>query len=1268
MEFYTQRIKRLQSLCTSAGTNALVFIPGPDGRHNKGSMSLLKYIFQGSVGKDIYDGVLDDKSDCLEEVILIIQEHTVSIFWGSTAKSIGFPSLSGVQGLVEYIPTPAEVENVDLYELRKCKDFKRMVLESIPEGGVVGIPVPFGYDDVLDIESWPLIQAFANDTVLFPTGFFTERYAVVDITDSLDVIFQTVDGFYLEKAIDVIERNILPQHQQCLSVLQTSYGETKKCLTADDIIAPLEMLFEFGEIDSVYPVDPQVRPQLYMNYHSDYPFGEFDPLSRWKKETVRDNSSVIIEGTEPSTGMRWCRTYFLQRGKFVNLIRDPDALVSSEVTASSVSAARTDVHDDEHLKAIATLEYLYFKAWVALRWAVRTAFSVCHDVLDAGDAVQKYLHDILHSNGSANCSHCTDVVDGYFNGNIRVHMDCMNAIGQVVKIEDVDDMGGQCWTYIRVTLDALNGPGSSKAIVAFGDTFLFTPCVSNLLSSDAPQSLSCREMLLNAHVHDAYCVTHSIPQYNSMLSHGTEENMGRRMVAYAKSMHTSHPFSLGSSIGHDAGLLELILLTDHHISPVVVANARMFENGFAVERIDSSFSPFIVVMGLHVSNVWTLDTKECLSHARSLLPSDEQPRQGILSTCEEGLVVILKLKSTEELEANPGVQTGIECNMAESVLSSSFSCGHIAFVVPSSSRYAKTFTEAYRSWGNSIRQYDIPHIRGFSDTHCSPPSAVLLSFIVACDRQHTIDSDSEKVYIHDAVVGDNIRSRVSTTPGSGYLALRENIIQKEGLQQAGDLSSVTRKAVVVAGHSGSGVLNLAAQVYERLNGEDGIDTSQCTVSDIVVVELSSDEVKSVLDNAIQKISSKSKSRCVVFAVIASTIDQPLDDVKCYFCQHDIQVVASIAVLSVDALQYPAERNDNFCDFGRESWIAGAKAAVNFGTVSTLSFVVLMETAKNDEYRGYSVDSDIFLMLKTAGSNATTVKVRPNSMWLDSEIISSILDSVHGLKGASCHRSKSSEDILFRKNQVYQSPGRNLSDITVKVEAWDLPGLCAVLRKLFPSALFSNTCTNNDWVVPRSTGSLSGIQLSFLLAKIKVFSSRQKQVSYSKVMDTVSSLESAKREAISCGLLSCHAIIEIPNDSAPQHAFIEACAGSIIVRPVGSVPVGRKNILSVTGCFTDDEVEFVRCLFSSCRVHELEFKQPVTRKDIDPSSYAQIEKRFSNMPVPSGWWFDGSVYVDMHGTRLPHRPDMANLLEAHAAEMNSEIVKYNDMLADVKPYL
>lgn len=86
-QYFLHRLKSLQSLCSSSSDqqdqlpNSLLFVPGTDGRHNKGSLSLLKYLFQGSVGKDIYEGYLDDKYECLEEIVLLIQASSVSIFW-----------------------------------------------------------------------------------------------------------------------------------------------------------------------------------------------------------------------------------------------------------------------------------------------------------------------------------------------------------------------------------------------------------------------------------------------------------------------------------------------------------------------------------------------------------------------------------------------------------------------------------------------------------------------------------------------------------------------------------------------------------------------------------------------------------------------------------------------------------------------------------------------------------------------------------------------------------------------------------------------------------------------------------------------------------------------------------------------------------------------------------------------------------------------------------------------------------------------------------
>lgn len=81
---FLHRLKSLQSLCSSENPkypDALVFIPGIDGRQNKGSQIILKYLFQGSVGRELYEGILDTQFEALEEIVLVIQESSVSVFW-----------------------------------------------------------------------------------------------------------------------------------------------------------------------------------------------------------------------------------------------------------------------------------------------------------------------------------------------------------------------------------------------------------------------------------------------------------------------------------------------------------------------------------------------------------------------------------------------------------------------------------------------------------------------------------------------------------------------------------------------------------------------------------------------------------------------------------------------------------------------------------------------------------------------------------------------------------------------------------------------------------------------------------------------------------------------------------------------------------------------------------------------------------------------------------------------------------------------------------
>ena len=74
---FEPRLRSLQRLCSNSSElypRGLLFVPGPDGRHNKGSLTILKFLFSGSIGHDLLEGVLNEELECLEEVILLVQE------------------------------------------------------------------------------------------------------------------------------------------------------------------------------------------------------------------------------------------------------------------------------------------------------------------------------------------------------------------------------------------------------------------------------------------------------------------------------------------------------------------------------------------------------------------------------------------------------------------------------------------------------------------------------------------------------------------------------------------------------------------------------------------------------------------------------------------------------------------------------------------------------------------------------------------------------------------------------------------------------------------------------------------------------------------------------------------------------------------------------------------------------------------------------------------------------------------------------------------
>jgi hypothetical protein len=102
----------------------------------------------------------------------------------------------------------------------------------------------------------------------------------------------------------MLYKSIKPHILQCISTFDTPTAEQRGRLTAEDIAGPLEVLFEFGEMETVGAVDPILKPLVFFGEHTAY-FGISENVPGWEKLRIRRSMHAVLEGFEPSTGLRF---------------------------------------------------------------------------------------------------------------------------------------------------------------------------------------------------------------------------------------------------------------------------------------------------------------------------------------------------------------------------------------------------------------------------------------------------------------------------------------------------------------------------------------------------------------------------------------------------------------------------------------------------------------------------------------------------------------------------------------------------------------------------------------------------------------------------------------------------------------------------------------------------------------------------------------------------------------------------------------------------
>jgi hypothetical protein len=284
--------------------------------------------------------------------------------------------------------------------------------------------------------------------------------------------------------------------------------------------------------------------------------------------------------------------------------------------------------------------------------------------------------------------------------------------------------------------------------------------------------------------------------------------------------------------------------------------------------------------------------------------------------------------------------------------------------------------------------------------------------------------------------------------------------------------------------------------------------------------------------------------------------------------------------------------------------------------------------------------------------------------------------------------------------------------------WSVPSILSILQLIFPHA---NVCCTpclllNDWratSVATSSSASRGFKRLADLARLKVFSERRfseerlsHQLFLSKVLNETVQPETGT-ESGSTGknkriirlrehVVSIQGVISAASSyshtsslpmerefneasqgyrnsakKSPCFVSVEACAGSIIVRECDLRNSARSEgkeseIFLVLGSFDNQQEEFVLDLFRSCGVLALLPAANISRTGLTHRVMENVQSKYCGVnnsltPLPSGWWYDGKMYVDIHGNQSKFRPDINVFLDQYIIEKNNQILSYNKLL-------
>ncbi|KAE8888984.1 hypothetical protein PF003_g26977 [Phytophthora fragariae] len=611
------RLQRIQALCTSSDTklDGILIIGGVDSFHSQTSQAAIKYLFLGSSGQELLgEQVIRQEHERLEDVILLICPQRVSVFYSSESDAAVkvLPVISKWRHVTEYVVHDGM--EPDEQEERKISAFKSMMK------GVKTVGVPFGIDrdgvnlqDTMIPEKWPLVQSYGLEGgESTGKGFLTMNHRVVNVSREMMGSMAQLDGFSAKRVVQESQPFLAHHFDEFLLKLDHAESpDARNAKAESDLGEDLLSFYEFGTMQYSargLKTAPNRGSRVLFGARTSSLTDKSSSKAFLSNSGVKEGipaTHMVVQAEDPFTGVRFARTYFLSSGKVCKRVVDEDALVPSPVKPNSgVAATAADTNTMIEMYALLLRG---FKAGVAelVRECMDGKLASVDRCIESARA--EAIHAIIemdktHSRLLGSSKFPTKFIDDQ----LRLTAEIMDARGQPVDSLTED------WCLLYCSMKLANIPSDANPLLPLGslvvgDTFLFHGRGAGSLSNPAIKRV----------LH----VTKPFANFRSWIQDGEEAEAVKDLMRTLQSefMLQSRSVLLGRAItpldadieanGEDSTYQTTMsskatLLLNSELMPIVHGSWRIFTGGMVFAS--PYFNPIVVSIERSVKSLTVL--------------------------------------------------------------------------------------------------------------------------------------------------------------------------------------------------------------------------------------------------------------------------------------------------------------------------------------------------------------------------------------------------------------------------------------------------------------------------------------------------------------------------------------------------------------------------------------------------------------------------------------------------------------------------------------